>query len=54
MLGSAIAVSGVVFSTPLYADNDTVVDQFNITVPVACTMTGTGMNTHNATIGPGT
>ena len=36
------------------ADNDSVVDNINITVPVSCTMSGTGMNTHNANINNGT
>ena len=36
------------------ADDDTnVVDQINITVPVACTLSGTGMSSHNATINNG-
>ena len=35
-------------------DNTSVVDQINITIPVSCTMTGTGMNTHNAEIANGT
>ena len=34
----------------VFADGTDVVDQVNITVPVSCTMEGTGMNTHNATI----
>ncbi len=36
------------------ADNDSVVDNINITVPVSCTMSGTGMNTHNANVNNGT
>ena len=34
-------------------DNTSVVDQINITVPIACTISGTGMNTHNANINNG-
>ena len=34
--------------------NTDIVDQINITVPVSCTMSGTGMNTHNAEIANGT
>ena len=34
-------------------DNTSVVDQINITVPVSCTISGTGMNTHNANINNG-
>ena len=30
-----------------------IVDQINITVPVSCTMSGTGQNTHNAEINNG-
>ena len=33
--------------------NTDIVDQINITVPVACTMSGTGQNTHNAEINNG-
>ncbi len=40
-------------SSTVSAD-DSVVDQINITVPVSCTMSGTGMNTHNAEIQNGT
>ena len=48
-------LSGVVLvSSVVSADDDTsVVDQINITVPVACTISGTGMNTHNANINNG-
>ena len=47
--------SGMILcSSTVSADNDTVVDQINITVPVSCTMSGTGMNTHNADIANGT
>ncbi len=34
--------------------DDAVVDNVSITVSAACTMNGTGMNTHNATVNPGT
>ena len=44
-----IALSGVCF-----ADGTDVVDEINITVPVSCTMSGTGMNSHNAEISNGT
>ena len=47
--------SGMILcSSIVSADNDTVVDQINITVPVSCTLSGTGMNTHNADIANGT
>ena len=51
------ACSGLVLaSTKSYADNDSATDEVNITVPVACTMTGTiatGQE-HIATLQPGT
>ena len=40
-------------STVLADDNTSVVDEINITVPVSCTISGTGMNTHNANINNG-
>ena len=48
-------ISGLVLSSALAsADDDTsVVDEINITVPVSCTLSGTGMNTHNANINNG-
>ena len=48
-----IATSSMVGMTA-FADTTDVVDQINITVPVSCTMSGTGMNTHNAEISNGT
>ena len=35
------------------ADNDSAVDEINVTVPISCTLGGTGMDTHNATINNG-
>ena len=47
-------LSGTILaSTLVSADNDSVVDEINLTVPVSCTMSGTGMNTHNANIDNG-
>ena len=48
-------ILGLVLSSALVsADNDTsVVDEINITIPVSCTLSGTGMNTHNAEINNG-
>ena len=43
----------ILTSSTVSADNDSVVDQINITVPVSCTISGTGMNTHNANINNG-
>ncbi len=47
-------LSGAVLSSSLVSADDSEVDQINITVPVSCTMSGTGMNTHNAEIQNGT
>ena len=47
-------LTGMALSSSIVsADNDSVVDQINITVPVSCTISGTGMNTHNASINNG-
>ena len=46
---TGIALSSSVVS----ADNNEVIDTVELTVPVACTMSGTG-TTHNATLNPGT
>lgn len=43
----------VLVSNNVSADDDSVVDEINITVPISCTMSGTGMNSHNATINNG-
>ena len=43
-----LLVSGVVRA------DDSVSVQASITVPIACTMTGTGMDSHTATLSPGT
>ena len=46
-------LSGIVLlSTTSSADNTEVIDQVRLTVPIACTMTGTG-TTHTATLSPG-
>ena len=48
-------LSGLFLSSNLVsADNDSVVDNINITIPISCTMSGTGMNTHNANVNNGT
>ena len=54
--GSFISItllSGLVLSSSSVSADD-VVDQINITVPVSCTISGTGMGTHNANISNGT
>ena len=56
MLVGVTAIIGAILSShTVSADNNTsVVDQINITVPVSCTLSGTGMNSHNAEITNGT
>ena len=46
-------MAGLLLSADSFADNTDVVDQINITVPVSCTMSGTGMTSHNAEIANG-
>ena len=47
-------LSGLILSSTLVsADNDSVVDEINITVPISCTLSGTGTDSHNATINNG-
>ena len=48
-------LSGTILaSTLVSADNDSVVDEINITVPVSCTLSGSGMTSHTASIPNGT
>ena len=44
----------LLMSSSVNADNDSVVDEINITVPVSCTLSGSGMTSHNASIPNGT
>ena len=51
---SITLLSGIALSSStVSADNDEVIDTVQLTVPVACTMNGTG-TTHTATLNPGT
>ena len=50
LAGLTILTGLILSSTTTSATDDSVVDEINITVPVSCTLTGTGMNTHNAEI----
>ena len=51
---SLTLISGVVLASSFVsATDDEVVDSVQLTVPIACTMTGTG-TTHTATLNPGT
>ena len=53
-LASLTILTGTILvSSFVSADNDSVVDEINITVPVSCSLSGTGMDTHNATINNG-
>ena len=54
MLGIATVLGMVLASSRVSADDTSVVDEINITVPIACTMSGTGMQSHNAEIANGT
>ena len=56
LLGLTLCSGLALASAKIYADNDSATDNINITVPVACTMTGTiatGQE-HTATLQPGT
>ncbi len=54
LVGLTLLSGLVLFSSPTFATDDSVVDEINITVPISCTLTGTGMNSHNANIANGT
>lgn len=45
--------SGFLLSSSVVSADDSVVDQVNITVPVSCSLSGTGMNSHNTTMNNG-
>ena len=47
---ATISVGTILSSISVSANNDSIVDQVNITVPVSCTMTGTGMDSHSTEI----
>ena len=49
----SLLAGGVLASSRVSADDTSIVDQINITVPVSCTLSGTGMDTHNAEINNG-
>lgn len=51
---SITILSGIALISSNVSADDSVVDEANITVPTSCSMTGTGMNTHNAEIINGT
>ena len=53
LITTTLLAGTILASTLVSADNDSVVDEINITVPVSCSISGTGMNTHNAEINNG-
>ena len=54
LLGLTMLFGIILSSNIVSADDTSVVDEINITVPIACTMSGTGMQSHNAEIANGT
>ena len=55
--GSLVAVTiiaGTFLSSVSVSADDTIIDNVSVSVPVSCTMEGTGMNSHNASIPNGT
>ena len=53
LIGLSLVSSSVLSSSCVSAD-DSVVDQINVTVAASCTLSGTGMDSHNAEITNGT
>ena len=53
-LSSLTLLSGSFLSSDTTFADDSVIDQVNVTVSVSCTMSGTGMNSHTATVTNGT
>ena len=47
-------LSGLALSSSIVSADDSAVDQVSITVPSSCTMSGSGMNSHNSEIVNGT
>ena len=54
LLGLTISSGVILSSSVVSADDTSTVDEVSITVPVSCTMSGTGMESHNAEIVNGT
>ena len=54
LLSLTILSGAILISSNVNADNDSVVDEVNITVPLSCTMSGSGMTSHTASIPNGT
>ena len=54
VMSVTVLVGTMLTGVKVKADGDSVVDEINITVPVSCTMSGSGMTSHNADISNGT
>ncbi len=54
LLSLTVLSGAFLMSSYSYATDDSAVDNVSINVPVSCTMSGTGMNSHNANIVNGT
>ena len=54
LIGATLLSVSILASYSAFADNDSVVDEINITVPISCTLSGSGMTSHNASIPNGT
>ncbi len=53
-LASLTILAGTILVSSVVSADDSVVDEINITVPLSCTLSGTGMDAHNAEINNGT
>ena len=53
MLGVTIVLGMVLAGSRVMAEDTSIVDEINITVPISCSMSGTGMNSHNTEIANG-
>ena len=54
LAGLTILTGLILSSTTTSATDDSVIDQINITVPISCSLSGTGMSSHTANIVNGT
>ena len=53
-LAGLTILAGTILVSSIVSADDSVVDEINITVPLSCTLSGTGMDAHNAEINNGT
>ena len=54
LAGITVLSGALLLSSSAFANNDSVVDQVSITVPISCTLSGSGMTSHTASIPNGT